>query len=406
MNNYTLISPCPISDSEAGFEYFDLGNFPLVNNLHDSREESLNCDTYPLSVKYWKDSTLSSLTHAVNGELLFSNYLFKSEVNIPYIDHCRKMYHHIDALANFEDGDLIVDIGGNDGTLLAAFREESTQDLSYLNIDPSKNLAPLAEAKGIPTLVEFFSEDIYVHPGPKVVVSTNVFQHLKDTNSFVRGVRNMLNDEGFWVLEFPYWIHDLETMQFDQIYHEHMYYYTVASLKAMMEKHGMKIIDAEMQKIHGGSMRLVMVKEEFEYPISDSVYEFLEKEKEFNEDYYKNWGQTVRDHLQKCLDKIREIKDSGKTIAGFGAAAKGCIFLNALGLTYAEIDYIIDDTDIKQGKYIPGTGIQVVSREVLKEKQPDYIIILAHNFADHIVNSLPEYNGIFMVCLPKLVFYI
>jgi hypothetical protein len=316
------------------------------------------------------------------------------------------MYHHINSLVEFEDGDFIVDIGGNDGTLLAAFKDESSVELEFLNIDPSKNLAPLAEAKGIPTLVKFFSEDVKVDRSPKVIVSTNVFQHLKDTNSFVRGVRNMLSDEGFWVLEFPYWIHDLETMQFDQIYHEHMYYYTVASLKMMMEKHGMKIVDAEMQKIHGGSMRLVMVKDSFDYPVSDSVYEFLEKEQHFDEEYYKNWGETVKAHLDKCLKIIRDLKNSGKSIAGFGAAAKGCIFLNALGLTDKEIDYIIDDTDIKQGKYIPGTGIQVVSREILKENHPDYILILAHNFADHIINSMPEYEGVFIVCLPELSFFI
>lgn len=403
--NYTCINVCPISGTNSGFSYFDLGNFPLVNNLHNTREESLNCDRYPLTINYWKDSTLSSLSCAVNSELLFSNYLFKSAVNIPYITHCKKMFHYIDALANFKTGDLIVDIGGNDGTLLSAFKEETIKELAFLNIDPSKNLAPLSEAKGIPTLIKFFSEEIHIQPSPMVVISTNVFQHLKDINSFVKGVKNMLDDKGFWVLEFPHWIHDLETMQFDQIYHEHMYYYTVTSLKMIMEKHGMKLINAEMQKIHGGSIRLVIVKEEFNYPVSNSVYEFLEKEKSFDEDYYEKWGETIKKHLQICLDKIKEIKNSGKTIAGFGAAAKGCVFLNALGITDAEIDYIIDDTDIKQGKYIPGTGIQVVGREVLKKAQPDYIIILAHNFVEHIIESLPEYKGTFIVCLPKLIFH-
>lgn len=405
MNNYTLIDICPINGSNSGFEYFNLGNFPLVNNLYNTREESINCDRYPLTIKFWKDSTLSSLTHAVNEELMFTNYLFKSEVNIPYIDHCKKMYHQIDSLVNFEDGDLVVDIGGNDGTLLAAFKEETCIDLKFLNIDPSKNLAPLAEAKGITTLVEFFSEDIKVVQSPKVVVSTNVFQHLKDINSFVRGVRNILSDEGFWILEFPYWIHDLETMQFDQIYHEHMYYYTITSLKYIMKKHGLKIVDAEMQNIHGGSMRLMITKDTYKYLVSDSVYELLEKEKSFDESYYKNWGEQVKEHLQKCKKIIQEFKKSGKTIAGFGAAAKGCIFLNTLGLTDADIDYIIDDTDIKQGKYIPGTGIQVVSRDILEEKTPDYILILAHNFSDYIMKSLPEYEGIFIVCLPEICFY-
>jgi hypothetical protein len=299
----------------------------------------------------------------------------------------------------------MVDIGGNDGTLLSSFKKMANMKLHYLNIDPSKNLAKLSEAKGIPVLNDFFSLETAKKVGGKVkvITSTNVFQHLKDTNSFADGVHHLLEDDGIWLLEFPYWIHDLETNQFDQIYHEHVYYYSVTSLKLMMEKHGFRIIRAEKQNIHGGTLRLVMVKETSNIEADDSLNSVIEAERSYDLEYYKNWGKQVYTHLDKCKDIIKQLKSEGKTIAAFGAAAKGCIFLNACGITDSEIDFIIDDTDIKQGKYMPGTGIKIVNREFVKSKKIDYIVVLAHNFADYIIDSFKnEYDGKFITFLPEI----
>jgi len=278
--------------------------------------------------------------------------------------------------------------------------------LHYLNIDPSKNLAKLSEAKGIPVMRDYFSLETAMKVGKnkvKVVTSTNVFQHLRDTNSFADGVYHLLEDDGLWLLEFPYWIHDLETNQFDQIYHEHVYYYSVTALQLMMEKHGFKIIRAEKQNIHGGTLRLVMAKQNSNIEADDSLNSIIEAEKAYDLEYYKNWGKKVYTHLDKCKDIIKQLKFEGKTIAAFGAAAKGCIFLNACGITDSEIDFIIDDTDIKQGKYMPGTGIKIVDRKFLKSKKIDYIVVLAHNFADYIIDSFKtEYDGKFITFLPEI----
>ena len=200
------ILKCPITDDTEFYTYFDLGNFPLVNNLAESEEDSLKCQRFPLKVNLFTKSNLSALSHSVDSELLFANYLFKSEINIPYISHCARMFDYISGLVKLNENDLIVDIGGNDGTLLSAFRSASNINLDFLNIDPSKNLVKLSEAKGIPVLNEFFSLSTskLIAKKAKVITSTNVFQHLRDINSFVQGVNQLLDQKGLWVLEFPY----------------------------------------------------------------------------------------------------------------------------------------------------------------------------------------------------------
>jgi len=404
MNNHSYIKECPVTGHDEQIKYFDLGNIPLVNNLCDTREEALNAERFPLNINYYPASGESSLDFAVDSELLFKNYLFKSEVNIPYVEHCKKMFKFIQEYVKITALTKIVDIGGNDGTLLAAFKEVSEKEINVLNVDPSENLASLSEAKGVPTLTEFFG----VNTGDKigkvdVVTSTNVFQHLKDINGFAEGVSKILTKHSIWVLEFPYWIHDMKTNQFDQIYHEHMYYHSVTPMKMMMEKHGMKLINVTKQNIHGGTLRLVIAKKESKLTPDITVEAYLQLEKNYGLDYHIKWGDQVQEHIKNSREFIKKIKNSDKTIYGFGAAAKGCIYLNAMGLTDLHLDYIIDDTDLKQGKFVPGTGIKIVSRDILKEKQPDYILILAHNFADYIIESLKEsYSGDFIILIPNI----
>jgi hypothetical protein len=405
MKNYSIIDQCPVTGDKEQIRYFDLGNIPLVNNLCNTREEALKAEKFPLNINYYPSSGESSLSVAVDGELLFSHYLFKSEVNKPYYKHCQEMFKYAQKYVNIEDGAKIIDIGGNDGTLLDAFRSISDKKLDLLNIDPSKNLSLLCKEKNIPALTEFFSYEVAEKVGKKadVITSTNVFQHLLDINSFAKGIKHLLNDNGIWVLEFPYWISGMETNQFDQIYHEHIFYHSVTPMKMMMEKHGMKIINITQQNIHGGTLRLIITQSTSKHVPDATVETYIRNEKTYDLNYHIKWGEKVQQHINDSKDFIQQLKSEGKTIYGFGAAAKGCIYLNAMNLTYKDIDYIIDDTDIKQEKYIPGTGIQVKSRDILKKKQPDYILILAHNFSDYIRESLSlEYQGKFIILIPNI----
>ena len=405
MKNYTLINECPVTGDNKSVRYFNLGNIPLVNNLCDTREEAITAEKFPLNINYYPKSGESSLSIAVDGELLFSHYLFKSEVNKPYYKHCQEMFKYAQKYVTVKDGINIIDIGGNDGTLLDAFRSVSDKSLNLLNIDPSKNLLLLCMEKNIPTLTEFFSYEIakYIPKKVEIITSTNVFQHLLDINSFAKGIEYLLSNEGIWILEFPYWISGMETNQFDQIYHEHMFYHSVTPMKMMMEKHGMKIINVTKQNIHGGTLRLVIAKTNSNHTPDNTVEIYIQSEKTYDLNYHVKWGDKVQKHITDSKNFINQLKSEGKTIYGFGAAAKGCIYLNSMDLDYNDIDYIIDDTDIKQNKYVPGTGIQIVSRDILNEKQPDYLLILAHNFSEYIIQSLEnQYKGKYILLIPTI----
>lgn len=396
---------CPITGTSERIKYFSLGQMPLVNNLADTFEESLNCKKIPLELNYFTESKLTALTTFVDSESLFGNYLYKSGVNTPYISHSRKMFKDIQKLLQLEEQDLIVDIGGNDGTLLKTFRETSKIPLHYLNIDGSKNITQYSKEQGIDTLCEFFSEETpaRIKRLAKIIVSTNVFQHLQDTNSFVKGIKSLLELDGVWVLEFPYWLHDMKTKQFDQVYHEHMYYYTVTPLEAMMKKHGLEVLQVVPQKIHGGTLRLIIGHQTRNQHLKDgSVETYLKKESKLTPKFYQQWGSKIKQYLVSCENELKYLKSKGKTLVGFAASAKGCIFLNSAGIDNRVLDFIIDDTDIKQGKYMPGTGLQIKGRGDVDFEQIDYILILSHNFSDHIVRSLKDegYKGKFIVCLP------
>jgi 2-polyprenyl-3-methyl-5-hydroxy-6-metoxy-1,4-benzoquinol methylase len=388
-----------------GIKYFNLGNIPLVNNLCNSREDSLVAERFPLALNYYVKSKLTSLDFAVDGERMFSHYLYKSSVNGPYIEHCKEMFDFIQQYVDIQDSIKIVDVGGNDGTLLHTFKSITDKQLDVLNIDASKNLTELSVQRGVPALNEFFNVGTMLrYRGTiDVITSTNVFQHLKDIDSFVKAIEISLTDDGIWVLEFPYWLHSMLTNQFDQIYHEHMYYHTVTPLDILMRKNGLRIIDVVSRDIHGGSVRLVIAKDQSKHTTKDSVQQFITDESKYSITFYFDWGNKILDYIKQSKETLLNLKAEGKTIYGFGAAAKGCVYLNAMGIDYNVIDVVIDDTDLKQGKFIPGTGIEVVNRSILETAPPDYILILPHNFKDHIIQSLSQvYKGKFIVLLPEI----
>ena len=235
-----------------------------------------------------------------------------------------------------------------------------------------------------------------------IVISNNVLNHSNDVIDFILGVKYLLNKNGFFIFELPYWYNLVLNEQFDQIYHEHMYYHSIKPIRLMMIKHGMRIVNISKQNIHGGTLRLVICKESSKLKEDFTIECFSQFEKNYGLEYHIEWGMRIKEQIEKSKNFIKNLKNDGNIIYGFGAAAKGCIYLNAMGLTDNDIEYIIDDTDIKQGKFVPGTGIEIVSREILTKKKPDYILILAHNFTDYIIESLrDEYDGKFIVLIPE-----
>lgn len=406
MKNYKIVEKCPITSLEKKVTYLDLGLMPLVNNLNNTREESLNCPKYPLAVQLFEKSNLSTLTIEVNPKILYERYLYKSGVSQPYIEHCEEMFEFVNTYLNLDKNHKILDIGGNDGTLLKTFLKKKPL-LDVLNIDASENLTAEAKENGIPSINGFWGIKLAkkINTKFKLITTTNCFQHTAPIESFVEGILVSLDKFGIWCLEFPYWKTSIETGQFDQVYHEHIYYYLIKPLSLLFDKYNLRIIKAIKYPIHGGTVRLLIshkgeLGEAFQP--CDGVQKIIDEENFSIEDYI-NWGNKIQNNILESKKVILSLKEKGYKIAGFGAAAKGCIYLNAAKIDYNQINYIIDDTNIKQGKFIPGTGIEVVSRETLKNNPVDYIIILAHNFSEYIIKSLKQdgYEGKFILFLPE-----
>jgi 2-polyprenyl-3-methyl-5-hydroxy-6-metoxy-1,4-benzoquinol methylase len=404
MKEVTEVTNCPITNDSERFTYIDLGEMPLVNNLSDTREDSFNSPKYKLAVQYFKKSKLSCLTENVDPNLMFSQYSYKSGVVKAYADHCKEMFWFVDTYLNLKENDNLLDIGGNDGTLLHSFLEKKSY-LNVLNVDASTNLTKLSRERGVPAINAFWGVETAknIDKKFKLITSTNVFQHTPPIADFAEAISMSLDEKGIWCLEFPYWKTNMQTLQFDQIYHEHVYFYLVEPLKQLFDKFGLEIIKAVKYPIHGGTLRLLISKKG-DWDVCDGVQKLIDEEQTINEQYYKDWGEVIEEHISDCKIMLQACKNQNNNIIGFGAAAKGCIFLNSAKIDHTILDVVIDDTDLKQDKFIPGTGIQIKSREYLKNNKVDYILILAHNFKDVIIESLRNdgYTGNFIILFPTI----
>jgi hypothetical protein len=395
------ITNCPITGSNKRIEYLNLGNVPLVNNLCLTREDSQSCEKFPLAIQLFTESNLTCLTEYVNKDNLFLNYLYKSGVNKPYLIHCSKMYDYLSRRIEFKNNDLIIDIGGNDGSLLIEFRKEN-RNLHYINIDCAKSFIEVNANAGIEYLNEFFSADTELEYKAKLITSTNVFQHTEPMRSFVKGIERNLSNEGVWCLEFPYILTTLANDNYDQVYHEHVYYYRLGNIVDLLKQEGMKVINVSYHDMHAGTLRVLSVKESSQMQPDSTILSFLNLEKTLTDEYYMKWGQRTLEKIESFKEFIYNLSKK-HSIACFGAAAKGCVFLNSCGIDYNSVKFIIDDTPFKQGKFVPGTGLEVVSREVLKDNHIDYVLILAHNFKDYIIESLKgQYSGKFILMFPNI----
>ena len=350
----------------------------------------MKAERFPLRAVAEDDLTIH-LDYEVEPAKLYQHYLYRSGTSQPYIDHCAAMYQSFKHLKH----DTIIDIGGNDGTLLKTFQGQSAEKLRLVNVDASESVQGSNEKADIEFINAYWSENVDV-PKADIIVSTNVFQHTRDIHAFLRGIQKHL--DGVWILEFPYALETILTGQFDQFYHEHYYYWLLSPLEELFKQYGLKIIHALPLDIHGGTMRLWMTNKETSAPTID-LSRYTKFEQEAVVKAPSIFGDAITDIAEQFIRKWAN-GDWGKTCF-FGAAAKGCVFLNALHLNIHTVGemVVIDDTPEKQGLFIPGTGFQVVDRSVLPEY--DTVIILAHNFRHHIAKSLAtNWNGQIVSLLP------
>jgi hypothetical protein len=406
---------CRICGKKELKEYISFGNMPLPNNLFKTQEEALNCNKFPLKVNYCNNCSLSQLSEVVDPKVLFSHYVYKSGVSQGYVNHCKEMANTFKdkyTLVENSSADFMIDIAGNDCTLLEQFKEKYPK-LRLLNIDPAKNLCEICREKGISAIDEFLTLNTAMgvvkgYGLAQVITATNVTAHVDKLREFFLSAKFMLAYNGVFIIEFPYLVDTISNLSFGQVYHEHLSYFLITPLNKLSEECDMKIIDVEKFDIHDGTCRVVITHNYSNRKVLPSVSTFMDKEKELGfTDFkiYKEWSEKVSYNINEIQNNVLWLKqNSNKRVGAFGASAKGNTMLNAAGLSYKDIMYIVDDTPEKQGEYSPGTGIPIVSVEELKNNPVDYLLILAPNFTKEIKKRLEGvYTGKYIIPVPNVI---
>jgi dTDP-4-dehydrorhamnose reductase len=402
------VTSCRVCGSERMQRYLDLGMLPLANNLAASALAARQMPRFPMQVQYCRDCSLSQLSVVVDPRELFSHYTYRSSINKGYIRHCRQMAIALRDSLELTESDLVVDIAGNDGALLAEFRDEI--GVGVLNVDPAENIAAIAESRGIPTINHFWSDKVAERVvrefgRPKLITATNVFAHVDDVRGFMAAAKTSLHPQGALVLEFPYGVDFIEHCEFDTIYFEHLSYMLIEPVRRLASSLDMAVFDVQKQDIHGGTVR-VFVGHDGAHSVRPSVQSFLDNERRggyHDVALYLDWRREIDALIDDTVEQLRRLKRGGAKIAAFAASAKGNTLLNACRLDTATIDYIVDDTPEKIGKFSPGTGIPIVDRSRLAADPPDCLVILAWNFKQEIIDSMPEYSqggGRYIIPIP------
>jgi hypothetical protein len=310
---------------------------------------------------------------------------------------------------NLGTEDLVVEVASNDGYLLQYFAEAGIQ---VLGIEPASGVAEVAIAKGIPTVIDFFGEEIARQLAekskPRLMLGNNVLAHVPDIHDFIESFALLIADDGLITFEFPHLLNLIRNNQFDTIYHEHYSYLSVTALKPIFNSHGLKIVDVEKLVTHGGSIRIFVAKSESIWETQDVVTAILDEESMFDPREGAVWTSLQERTLRTKLDLVAELvkcRKEGIRVAAYGAAAKGNTLLNYSGINSDLIEYVVDLNPYKQGSFLPGSRIPIVSSQILNENPPDILLVLPWNIMDEVkvqLNQLSAEGMKFLRAIPRL----
>ena len=381
---------------------------PLANGL--LAEEDLHGPEpmYPLALAYCPRCHLAQITHTVAPDLLFREYAYYSSVSDAMVEHARKLVERVMASRELGPYSLVVELASNDGYLLQHY---AGQHIPVLGIDPARSIAEAASARGVPTLPEFFDRALAEKLRSDgrladVVHANNVLAHVPDIHGFLAGVATILKPGGVAIFETPY-VRDLvDRLEFDTIYHEHVFYYSLSSLTTLVLSHGLQVIDVERLAIHGGSLR-VSVAHAGATDSAAVVDDLLAEEAEIglrSVGFFHEFADRVRELREAVVGALAEEAAAGRHIAAYGAGAKGAVLLNAFGIGGETIDFVADRSPYKAGRFMPGVRIPIRPAEELRARRPDVCLLLTWNFADEILEQQSAYRaagGRFLIPVPE-----
>jgi nucleoside-diphosphate-sugar epimerase/SAM-dependent methyltransferase/dTDP-4-dehydrorhamnose 3,5-epimerase-like enzyme len=365
-----------------------LGLSPLANNLLDSSNEKT--EMFPLEMMYCPESHNCQLSYVVPASKMFDHYLYVSSTAKSFRDHFAQASEKYINEFNLNKDSLVIDIGSNDGIALTTLKDKN---IKVLGIEPAKNIAEIAQNKGIDTICDYFdtkmADKILKKYGQAdLITASNVFAHADNLEEIAKAAFKILKENGTFIIEVQYLLDTIKDLTFDNIYHEHVNYWSILSLNNFFNRLGMFITDVEHINTHGGSIRVYIKRNQTD--IKPTVLDFISKEKEFGLDKYQtyiNFAKKIEQAKINVIKNIKSLKDQGLSLVGYGAPAKATTSLNYFGITNQEIDYIVEDNSLKHNKIVPGVNIPIYSKDKLNEKLPDVIIVMAWNFFEDIKRS-------------------
>ena len=357
-----------------------LGLSPLANNLLNSLEEK--DELYPLEMVYCPNCHNCQLSYTVPAEKMFSHYLYVSSTAKSFRDHFEQVAEKYIKEFNLNSDSLVIDIGSNDGIALKPLKD---RDIRVLGVEPAKNIAEIAISNGIPTINNYFNAESIKNILDKadLITASNVFAHADGLDEIANAAFSILKPNGRFIIEVQYLLDTIKDLTFDNIYHEHVNYWSVISLRNFFNRLGYVVSKVEHINTHGGSIRVQIGHSETE--IDSSINEFISNELEFGlteYDTYLEFAKKVEQAKANVNANIKKYKDQGLTLVGYGSPAKATTSLNYYGVK--DIDYIIEDNTLKHNKILPGVKIPIYSKDKLNEKLPDIIIVMAWNFVEEI----------------------
>ena len=400
---------CRICKSSCLIKILDLGLMPLANAFLKKEDLDKPEPKFPLAVYFCNECKLLQLLDVVNPEILFRHYYYLTSTSKPLADHFVALGKSLLNRFIKSKNDLVIDIGGNDAVLLNSIKNSCR----VLNIEPAKNVAKISQEKGVDTINEFFSaklaKQIIKKYGPaQIITASNVFAHIDNLQDIIKGVKLLIGNKGVFIIEV-HWVANLLGLAdiggFDQIYHEHLSYFSLLSLKNLFSQFGLKIFNINLIPIHGKSLQVYLAKNP---KVSKSVENFLKKEKELGLNKlqtYLKFAQQVKKNKEELKNLLSKLRKENKKIVGYGAPAKGNILLNYFKIDNEILDFVIDDSPLKQGLYTPGTHIPIFARDELKKNRPDYFLLLAWNYAETILKKeqkLRDEGVKFIIPVPKV----
>jgi len=409
-SNYYFRESCRMCDSSSLSKAISLTPTPPGNDFLTEEELGRNESVYPLDLYFCKVCHHVQLGHVVDPKILYQkNYSYVSATSTHFVEHLKRYTEDMVERFGLEAGNLVADIGSNDGTCLRFFKEKG---MDVVGVDPATEIAEKATKNGINTVADFFGYELALelrkkYGAAKYITSHNACAHIDNLFDVVSGVEHWLDKDGIFVLEVGYFVDVYNNTWFDTIYHEHVDYHTVAPFEKLFAKVGMEVISVQRISPQGGSIRVMTQKIGGKFQRDDSVNKLIALESKLGlnkVETLREFDSNIRAVSEELQKLVHSLKNKGYSIAGFGAPTKATTLMAHFGIDENILDFIVDDNPLKQGLYTPITHIPILSANELYKRKPDYVLILAWNFAKPIMKMHIKYSkeiGKFILPMPE-----